>query len=78
VRVDAWLAIWAAFSKRPAVFQISRDPRGAETVVAELGRDTGGGCTPADHRIGVRLWKGSVGELARAAADRAEQRPLGI
>jgi hypothetical protein len=47
-------------------------------VVAELGCYAGGGRAPADHRIGVRLWQHRAGELAGAAADRAERLPLGI
>jgi hypothetical protein len=46
-------------------------------VIAELGGDPGSRGAPADHRIGVRLRQHGTGELAGAAADRAEQRPLG-
>jgi hypothetical protein len=47
-------------------------------VIAELGCDTGRRRVPPDHRIGVRLRQHRARELAGAAADRAEQRPLGI
>jgi hypothetical protein len=64
--------------QRAAVFQVRLDPGRPEAVVAELGGDAGRGCAPADHRIGVRLQQEGAGELVGAAADRAEQRPLGI
>ena len=38
----------------------------------------GCGRTPADHCISIRLRQHGAGELTGAAADRAEQRPLGI
>ena len=64
--------------QRLAVLELGRDPRRPETVVAELGGDPGTGRAPADHRIGVRLRQHGARELAGAAADRAEQRALGI
>ncbi len=64
--------------QRAAVLEIRRDPGRPETVVAEPGCDAGRGGAPTDHRIGVRLRQHRAGELAGAAADRAEQRPLGI
>ena len=47
-------------------------------MVAELGGHAGAGRAPADHRIGVRLRQHRSGELAGAAADRAEQWPFRI
>ena len=68
----------SCFFQRAAVLEIGGDPRRPETVVAELGGDAGRRRAPADHRIGVCLRQHGAGELAGAAADRAEQRPLGI
>src|SRR5271169_2715288 len=64
--------------QRAAVLEIGRDAGRPEAVVAEFGCDAGTGRPPADHRVGVRLWQHRARELAGAAADRAEQRPLGI
>jgi hypothetical protein len=49
-----------------------------KTVIAQLRLDAGRSGTPANHRIGVRLRQHGSGELAGAAADGAEQRPLRI
>jgi len=64
--------------QRAAVLKIGGDSGRPEAVIAELGFDPRAGRAPADHRIGVRLLQHRAGELAGAAADRAEQRPLGI
>ena len=44
--------------QRAAVFQIRRDPRRPDAVIAEPGRDPGRGGAAADHRVGVRLGRG--------------------
>jgi hypothetical protein len=64
--------------QRAPVLEVGRDPGRPKTVVTELGFDSGRGGAAADHRIGVRLRQDCAGELAGAAANRAEQRPLGI
>jgi hypothetical protein len=66
------------FLQCAAVLENGRDPGCAETVVAKPSFDAGCGPAPADHCIGVRLRRLRAGELAGAAADRAEQRPFGI
>jgi len=53
-------------------------PGRPETVVAELGLDPGRLGTPGNHLVGVGLGQGTAGELARAAADSAKQRPLWV
>jgi len=64
--------------ERVAVHQIGGDAGCPEVMIAELGCDAGRRRAPADHRIGIRLRQHRAGELAGVAADRAEQRPLGI
>jgi hypothetical protein len=64
--------------KGAAILEIGGNSRRPETVIAELGCDAGRRRAAADHRIGVRLRQHGAGELASAAPDRAEQRPLGI
>ncbi len=64
--------------QRPAVLEIGGDAGRPKAVVAELGIDAGRGGAPADHRIGVARRQHGAGELAGAAADGAEQRPLGV
>ena len=64
--------------QRAAVLEIGRDAGGAKAVIADLGLDPGRRRAPANHRVGVGLGQGSAGELAGAAADGAEERPLGI
>ena len=49
-----------------------------ETVITEFRGDAGCRRAPTDHRIGVRLRQHGARQRAGAAADRAEQRPLGI
>jgi hypothetical protein len=63
--------------ERAAVLEIGRDPGRPEAVIANLGADPGCGRAPADHGIGIRLRQYGARQLAGAAADRAEQRPLG-
>jgi transposase len=64
--------------QRPAIFQVRRDAGRAETVVAEFGGNAGRRRAPADHRVGIRLGQGCARQQCGAAADGAEQRPLGI
>ena len=64
--------------QRAAVPEIGRDPGCSEAVIAELRSDAGGSGAPADHRIRVRLRQHRARELAGAAADCSEKRPLGI
>lgn len=49
----------AALSKRAAVFEIGRDARRPECVVADFGIDVGGRGAAADHgvRVGLRQWR---------------------
>ena len=60
----------ARHSRRPGI--------GPEAVVADLGLDPGRLGAPANHLVGVGLGQGTAGELARAAADSAKQRPLEV
>ena len=64
--------------ERAAVLQVGRDPGRPEGVIADLRLDAGRRGAPADHGVGVRLGQGGRGQRVRPAADRAEQRPLGI
>src|ERR1017187_7372142 len=64
--------------QRPAVLEIGRDAGRPETVVADLGLDPGRLGAPANHLVGVGLGQGTAGELARAAADGAKERPLEV
>src|SRR4051812_19188346 len=64
--------------QRAAVLEVGGDAGGAEAVVADRGGDAGGGGAAADHGVGVGLRQGRAGELAGAAADGAEQRPLRV
>ena len=66
------------FLQAAAVLEIGGDAGRPEAVVSGLGRDPGGGHAALDHRVGVRLGEGGRGELAGAAPNGAEQRPLGI
>ena len=50
--------------ERPAVFEVSRDAGRPERVVADARKDISGFGAPLDHRVGVRLWEGSAGQLA--------------
>ena len=56
------------------VLEIGCDPRRSDGVGAEFGGDARGG--RSSHRRSLAAH--GAGELARAAPDRAEQRPLGI
>jgi hypothetical protein len=64
--------------ERAAILSIRRDTGGPKAVVADSGRDTSGLGAPLDHAVGLRLREGRLRELFGAAADGAEQRPLGI
>ena len=66
------------FLERPAVLEIRSYSGGPKTVVADFGFDLGRLAPTIDHGPGVGLGQGGAGELAGAAADRAEQRSLGI
>jgi len=61
-----------------AIFQVRRDSRRPEGVIADLGLDTGGAGAPADHGVGVGLGQRSFGELPGRAADRAKERHFGM
>src|SRR5271166_4273207 len=63
--------------QRAAILEIGGNAGGAKAVIAELGFDAGRRGAPADHRIGVCLRQHRAGEPTGAAADCAEQRPLG-
>lgn len=50
--------------QRPAIPEISRDPRRPKTMIAHLGLNSGRRRAPADHGIGVGLGQGGCGSAA--------------
>ena len=78
MRVLAWFADLRGLFQRATVLEIRRDPGRPDAVVAELGGDAGGVLPARDHLIGFGLLQRRARQRpALAAADGAEQRPLG-
>jgi hypothetical protein len=62
--------------KRPAVFEVRGDTRGAERVIADAGRDAGGRRAPADHGMSEPVIEGREDrEPAAVCPDRATAAP---
>jgi hypothetical protein len=61
-----------------AIFEISRDACGAKGVAPNLGLDSGRERSPPNHPPHIGLEKGIAGQLSRAAAGGAEDRPFAV
>ena len=72
MRVLAWFAMTASFSRLPPIFEIGCDAGCPKAMVSGLGHNSGGGHAPLYHRVGIRQGEGGRGELAGAASNGAE------